>query len=164
MDGVGGLIDVKCNEDDAELSNTKKIIATMMPSCDVRLKQPTIRKPSGQNTVVGNTATLEMDVGDTGMVGLTTNECIFKCGGMCTVHGCKGVKFTGTEKKWCAKGDGTYGYRSSKKTKYRCQLRGVAKANGSNPEYGGEKQTMSSQSVGNEKVLLGTHSGISRLR
>ena len=95
------------------------------------------------------------------MAGQNTAECIFKRGGMCTTHGCKGEKFIVAETEWCAKVDGTFGYKSSKKTKYRCRLRGVAKSNGGNPGYGAGKQTMSSQGVGNNEC--GIQSMISRV-
>ena len=32
-------------------------------------------------------------------------------------HGCKGEKYEISEKKWCAKGDGSYGWKYSRKTK-----------------------------------------------
>ena len=103
-----------------------------------------------------------MDVGDTSMAGQIIEECIFKRGGMCTTHGCKGEKFSVTETKWCAKGDGTYGYKSSKKTKYRCRFRGVVKSDGSKPGYGTGKQTVSSEREGHNIPSSGATQGIRR--
>ena len=161
-DVVGEMIRTRCDDDNVEPSNIKKNIATVMPSSDVRLKQPAVTKPLGRDIIVGNTGKLKMDLGNTSMAGQNVDECIFKRGGMCTTHGCKGEKFSVTETKWCAKGDGTYGYRSSKKTKYRCRFRGVVKSNGDNPGYGTEKQTVSSESEGNNILSSGTKPGISR--
>ena len=159
-DVMGEKIRAGC--DDEQPNKNKIIIATVLPSSDVRLKQPAGRKQYGQNTVVGNTGTSKLDVGNTSMVEQNTTECVFKRGGMCTTHGCKGEKFVVTEKKWCAKGDGSYGYKSSKKTKYRCRFRGVTESNSCNPEYGGGKKTMSSQGVGNTGFSSGADPGLSR--
>ena len=161
-DVVEVMIGARCDDDNGEPSNIKKNIATVMPSSDVRLKQPAVTKPRERDIIVGDTEKLKMDLGNTSMAGQNEKECIFKRGGMCTTHGCKGEKFSVTETKWCAKGDGTYGYKSSKKTKYRCRLRGVVKSNGSNPGYGTEKQTVSSEREGHNILSSGATQGISR--
>ena len=162
QDVMGEEIRTGCDVDDKQPDKNKINIATVLPSSDVRLKQTAGRKQGGQNAVVGNTGTSKLDVGNTSMVEQNTAECVFKRGGMCTTHGCKGEKFVVTEKKWCAKGDGSYGFKSSKKTKYRCRFRGVTKSNSCNPEYGGGKKTMSSQGVENTEFSSGADPGISR--
>ena len=159
---MGGDIQTGCDDDDKLPVENKIIIATVLPSSDVRLKQPVNRKQGELSTIVGNTRTSKLDVGNTGMVEQSTTECIFKRGGMCTTHGCKGEKFMVTEKKWCAKGDGSYGFKSSKRTKYRCRFRGVTESNSGNPEHGGGKRTISSQGVGNNQFSSGDDTGISR--
>jgi len=79
-------------------------------------------------------------------------------GGICTTHGCMGVKRV---KKWCMRKDGTYGNKYLRKTEYKCQDEGIAVSNSSSQNLGSVEQTRSSQRVGNNSISQGTKHGIS---
>ena len=48
--------------------------------------------------------------------------CTFKRGGMCNIHKIVGTKKTRTSKSWKQRRDGTFGYVTSKKIEYTCEL------------------------------------------
>ena len=79
-----------------------------MPSSDVRLRQAASRKPGGWDMTIENSGMHRMDTGSNGITKVdikNTTACIFKRGGVCMPHGCKGDEIS--EKKWCAKDDGS---------------------------------------------------------
>ena len=78
---------------------------------------------------------------------INKNECEFRRGGMCIQHGIVGTKYTVTKSKWSELKNGLFGYKKSKVTKYRCNMRGL-----SNKEDGG----------GNRGVTKSVTRGITR--
>ena len=50
------------------------------------------------------------------------NECTFKRGGKCEIHGVIGSKYKVTRKVWTELKTGIHGWKTSQVTKYRCKV------------------------------------------
>ena len=50
------------------------------------------------------------------------NECTFKRGGKCEIHGVIGTKYKVTRKVWTELKTGIHGWKTSQVTKYRCRV------------------------------------------
>ena len=107
----------------------------------------------GTTMYVGNEETSKLVNTDDNM----KNECIFKRGSMCTMHGCVGEKFMVSKKVWERNKSGTYGYKYTKQTKYRCRYKGITNSNDGIPETKLGKKTTDISSLGEgfECQLLG---------
>ena len=134
------------------------------PSDDEKLETSVRRKPSARVDVVCDTGKPLLDLGRNNTVNIDTKptvRCEFKRGGKCLQHGCMGMKQESTVKKWCKKKDGTFGWKTMRKTDYKCHLEGVAVSDSGKPEPGLGRMTTSCQKVGNNKISHGSLSGIS---
>ena len=119
-----------------------------------------VEKPDVSDVIVRGTTMYVGNEGTTKEASMNENmrkECNFKRGGMCTTHGCVGEKFQVSKSVWTKKKDGTYGYKQTKQTKYRCRYKGVTNSNNGIPETELGKKTTDISSLGEgfECQLLG---------
>ena len=97
----------------------------------------------GMNTEsVCNVAIMKDDVSETMLPSVVEDEnCVYKRG-VCVLHKMKGVKYTMVEKKWKDRGGGKgYGYVTSKKVRYRCEVKNLPRTSSSLTEYDEEEGT-----------------------
>ena len=57
-----------------------------------------------------------------------SQNCEFKRGGKCVLHGIVGTKYVEKTRVWSQRKDGTFGWKPKSTTKYVCQYRDVAKS------------------------------------
>ena len=68
-------------------------------------------------------------------------DCVYKRG-VCVLHKKKGVRYTMVEKKWKDRGGGKgYAYVTSKKVRYRCEVKDTPKSSSSLTECDDEEGT-----------------------
>ena len=115
---------------------TKKMCEGVQPAASMS-------NTEGMNTEsVYKVAIMKDDVPGTMLPSVVKDDnCVFKRG-VCVLHKRKGLRYTMVEKKWKDRGGGKgYAYVTSKKVRYRCEVKDTPKSSSSLTECDDEEGT-----------------------